>query len=168
MAPWNKIYKTTIIQDNDIKFAENLKYEDTPFVAIALDKAKRIGKINEALIYYQIHESSETTTRDEKCLDIINVVDIVREYYDDKDYIQDEANKFIVKTLTNYTIQQREVEKNIREEFIDRAFAYLEEYVPNYKNNKYYKSRGILKRTIEKNIKLTKLYCDIYYKIKNK
>ena len=46
LAPWNKIYKRELITKNKIKFIENLKYEDAPFVIEALSKAKKITKIN--------------------------------------------------------------------------------------------------------------------------
>ena len=54
--------------------------------------------------------------------------------------------------------------KKIGMEFIDKAFEYLEKEIPDYKNNKYYENRSILKRIIEKNKILTKLYCKIYRK----
>ena len=46
--------------------------------------------------------------------------------------------------------------------FIDEAFDYLKKEIPDYKNNKYYKNRNFLKRTIEKNKLLTKLYVKLY------
>ena len=39
---------------------------------------------------------------------------------------------------------------------------YLKKEIPDYKNNKYYENRSLLKRTIEKNKLLTKIYCKIY------
>ena len=30
LAPWNKIYRSTLLKDNNIKFIEDLKYEDAP------------------------------------------------------------------------------------------------------------------------------------------
>ena len=55
-------------------------------------------------------------------------------------------------------------DKKIGMEFIDKAFDYLKEEVPDYKNNKYYQNRNVLKRIIEKNKLLTKLYCKLYRK----
>lgn len=163
LSPWNKIYRTSLIKDNNITFNETLKYEDTPFVAIALDKANKIGKVNKCLNYYLIHGNSETTVRDEKCFDIIKIVDIVREYFKDKDYIKESLDKLTVKILTNYTVQQRvQKDKKIGMKFIDEAFSYLQKEVPDYKNNKYYSKRGFLRRTIEKNKTLTKIYCKLY------
>ena len=45
---------------------------------------------------------------------------------------------------------------------VDEAFKYLKKEVPDYKKNKYYKKRGLLKRTIEKNKTLTKLYLKLH------
>ena len=58
--------------------------------------------------------------------------------------------------------------KKIEMKFINEAFAYLKKEVPDYKNNKYYENRNYLKRIIEKNILLTKLYCKIYNNKKRK
>lgn len=165
LAPWNKLYNTRMIKDNDIKFIEDLKYEDAPFVCKVLDRSKRIGKVNKCLNYYVIHDNSETTIRDKKCFDILKIVDIIRNYFSGKEYIIDCLDKLTVKIITNYTIQQRvQLDKRTGMLFIDKAFYYLEENVPNYKENKYYESRGFFRRTIEKSRLLTKLYCSIYPK----
>ena len=162
LSPWNKIYKRDLITKNNIKFVENLKYEDAPFVAEALDKAKKIGKVDKCLNYYVIHGNSETTVRDEKCFDILKIIDIIRNYFKKKDYIKETLDKLTVRIITNYTIQQRnQTDKDIAMRFIDEAFSYLEKEVPDYKDNKYYKDRGI-RRIIEKNKRLTKLYVKIY------
>ena len=164
LSPWAKIYNLEMIDKNHIKFVENLKYEDAPFVIKALCCAKKIGKIDECLNYYAIHGNSETTIRDRKCFDIFDIIDIIRKYTKDKEYLKEKIDKLTVRIITNYTIQQRmQKEKRVANEFIDKAFEYLEKEVPDYKNNKYYKGRGI-KRVIEKNKKLTKAYCNLYLK----
>lgn len=167
LSPWNKIYKSSLIKENNIRFVENLKYEDVPFVAEALDKAKKITKLNRCLNYYVIHNNSETTVRDEKVFDILKILDLVRKYFQNKPYIKDILDKLTVRIITNYTIQQR-VQQNqkIGMSFIDEAFKYLEKEVPDYKNNKYYEKRGIVKKTIERNKILSKIYCRLYNIIK--
>lgn len=163
LSPWNKLYKRSLINENNINFVENLKYEDAPFVCQALDKAKKIGKVNKCLNYYVMHSSSETTIRDKKVFDILKIVDIIRTYFKDEDYIKESLDKLTVRIVTNYTIQQRvQKDKKVGMKFIDQSFAYLKEQVPDYKDNKYYKNRGFLRRTIEKSKLLTKLYCKLY------
>ena len=163
LGPCNKIYLKELIIKNNIKYLEDLKYEDTTFVAEAMLKAKKIGKLNKPLHNYVIRENSETTIRDEKCFDIIKVVDLLRNYYKENNFPKEELDKLTVRILTNYTIQQRmQSDKKLAMKFIDDAFSYLEKEVKDYKNNKYYENRSILKRVIEKNKCLTKLYCKLY------
>ncbi len=163
LSPWNKIYKTSLVKDNNIRFVEDLKYEDAPFVIETLDKANRIGKVNKCLNYYVIHGNSETTVRDKRVFDILKIVDKIRKYFKGKDYIKESLDKLTVRMITNYTIQQRvQKDKKIGMQFIEESFKYLNQEVSDYKNNKYYQSRGILKRTIEKNKILTKIYVYLY------
>lgn len=162
LNPWGKLYNRKMLVDNNIRFVEDLKYEDVPFVIETFCNAKKIGKVNEFLHYYVIHNNSETTVRDRRCFDILKIVDIIRNYTKDKDYLKEKIDKLTVRILTNYTIQQRvQKDKKIAMKFIDTAFDYLKKNVPDYKNNKYYENRGN-KKIIEKNRVLTKIYCNLY------
>jgi len=164
LNPWAKLYSKKMLIDNNVKFVEDLKYEDAPFVIEALCNAKKIGKVDKCLHYYVIHNNSETTVRDEKCFDIIKIVDKIRKYTKDKEYLKEKIDKLTVRILTNYTVQQRnQKNKKTAMKFIDEAFNYLEKEVPDYKNNKYYENRGI-KKIIEKNKMITKTYCKLYRK----
>ncbi len=163
LAPWNKIYRSDLINNNNIKFIEDLKYEDAPFVALALLKSKKIGKVDKPLINYTIHDSSETTVRDKRVFDIIKIVDIIRNHFKDYTWSREVIDTLTIKILVNYNIQQRYIEdKNIRNEFIDKTFSYLEKNMPSYKRNIYFKERSMLKSFIEKNRGLSKLYCNLY------
>lgn len=163
LSPWNKIYKSELIKKNNIKFIENLKYEDVPFVIESLEKANKIGKVNKCLNYYVIHGNSETTVRDKRVFDILKIVDIVRKYLKNKTYIKTDLDKLTVRIITNYTIQTRCLkDKKLSKKFINEAFDFLKTEVPNYKNNMYYENRSFLQRTIEKNKLLTTLYCKFY------
>ena len=163
LGPCNKLIKRELIDKSNTRFNEELKYEDTPFVTEIIKNANKISKLNEYLHYYVIHSNSETTVRDERVFDIIKIIDIIRNQYTNEKYMEDIVNKLTVRTFTNYTIQQR-VQKDLKVgmKFIDEAFSYMKKNIPNYKNNKYYETRGILRRTIEKNKFITKVYCSIY------
>lgn len=165
LAPWNKLYKSELLKNNKIKFVEDLKYEDAPFVIEAMDKAKRIGQVNKCLNYYVIHKNSETTIRDERVFDIIEITDRIRKYFFKRKEYTETVDKLSVRILTNYTIQQRvQKDKEVGIKFIDKAFQYMKENIPDYKNNKYYKNRGFLRRTIEKSRILTIMYIHMYHK----
>ena len=162
LNPWGKIFSKKLIIDNKIRFVEDLKYEDAPFLIETFCNAKKIGKVNKPLHYYVIHDNSETTVRDKRCFDIFKIVDKIRKYTKNKEYLKEKIDKLTVRIITNYTIQQRnQNDKKIAMEFIDKAFDYLKKEVPNYKSNKYYENRGF-RKIIEKNKTLTKLYCNFY------
>jgi len=164
-APWNKIYKKSIIKN--IRFPEDLKYEDTEFLCKVLLNAK-IGYIDEYLNHYVIHSNSETTTIDKRCFDMFKILDNIKEYYKDSDKkINEYIDKMILQILTMLTIWQKyQKDKSLANEFIDNVFIYFEKNIPNYKNNDYFKSLNKVKAIIKKNKTLTKIYCDISRKCK--
>lgn len=163
LAPWNKLYKKELLTKNNISFVENLKYEDAPFVIAALDKADKIGKLDQYINYYAIHQSSETTIRDERVFDIIKIVDMIRKYFFTNHNFKSVVDILTVQILTNYNIQQRYQEnKQIAMKFINESFKYMSQEVPDYRSNKYYKNQKILKRMVKKSKILTKLHCKMY------
>lgn len=158
LGPCNKIYKSDLIKNNNIKFDEKLKYEDTLFVIKTIYNAKKVAKLDQVLHYYVIHEKSQTTVRDERVFDILKMIDKIRMYLKSDKEVKETVDKLTIKILTNYTIQQRyQSDKKLAMKFIDEVFKYLEKEIPDYKNNKYYENRGI-KKIIEKNQFLTKAY----------
>ena len=161
LSPWNKIYSSKLIKDNNIRFPEDIKYEDVLFVLECLDKANNISKLNKALNYYIVRDNSETKTYDKKVFDILEVVKRFRSYFNNR--YKEDIDKLTVKILTNYTIQQR-YQVSIKDgyKFIDKVFNLFEKEIPDYKNNKYYEDRPFLKRTIEKSKLLTKIYIKLY------
>ena len=163
LGPCNKIYRTKLIRDNNIKFEEGLKYEDVPFVIKALINAEKIGKVSDYLTYYVIHEKSETTVRDKRIFDILKIADIVTKEMINVNYSPEHITNLVVMILTDYTIQQRYIkDRHIRNDFINRAFTYLNQLDSNWRNCKYLKKFNYLKRLVKTNKILTKIYCDIY------
>lgn len=161
-SPWNKIIKKSAI--NNIRFPENLKYEDTQFICEILKNTK-IGKINKCLNHYVIHSKSETTTMNEKVFDILKIINNIRDMYIQENNVGDVLEKLTLQILTTYTIQQRyQKSDKIRNDFIDATFKYICDNIPEYKKNKYFKERGI-RGFVEKNKIITKIYCLIYNKL---
>lgn len=161
-GPCNKLYKRSLVIECGAKFNEQYKYEDTTFVMKCIKYAKKICKINEAYSYYCIHGKSETTTRDEKVFDILEILKIVRGYYSDDTKYKKAIDIFTMDIITNYTIQQRyQKNKKIRNKFIDDCFDFMKKNIKDYKSKIYYRNKGFLRRKIESNRVLTKLYCNI-------
>lgn len=59
---WDKLYKRKIIEDMNVKFRENVQYEDTDFVIDACLRAKKVSSIPNILYYYNYNEQSATKT----------------------------------------------------------------------------------------------------------
>lgn len=163
LGPCNKIYKKELFKDKNNRFIENLKYEDAPFVCRLLLSAKKIGKIDECLAHYVIHEKSETTTRDERIFDILKITDIIVKDLEKYDYMHEAMINLAVMILTDYTIQQRYIKNKIsRNKFIDMAFRYLDKLDSNWRSCNYLNEFSYLKRKVKSSKILTKLYCTIY------
>ena len=167
MAIWNKIFKRNLF--NKIRFSK-IKYEDFAIVPHLLMNSQKIGKLNEYLVYYNIHSNSETAVVDKRVFDIFIILDDINKNFKkykllDNNY--SEIEYFNIERLIMYSIQQRvQRDKNIINEFINKSYEYLDNNFPNWRNNKYFNKRPILKLIIEKNKTITKIYCNIYRRIK--
>ncbi len=169
LGPCNKIYKRNLFENRNNRFVENLKYEDAPFVCKVLLSAKKIGKVDEYLAHYVIHDKSETTTRDERIFDILKITDIMVKELKKHDYMHDAMINIAVMILTDYTIQQRYInDSELRNKFIDESFNYLNELDLNWKKCSYFKKFSWLKRKIKSSKILTKAYCAIYNKLEGR
>lgn len=165
LAPWNKLYKKELIEN--IKFEENLKYEDAPFVVESIIKAKKIGKLDKETYYYVVNSNSETTIRDERIFDIFKILDIIGRLVENKKELTEVYKTLCIRIICNYNIQQR-YQKKIKtaNRFINKGFYYMKKVDPKYKHSVYFKNRSKNKALIEKNKFLTKLYCFIYISLR--
>lgn len=162
LGPCNKIYRRNLFNDKNIRFNEELKYEDVPFVCRALLSSTKIGKINECLSYYVIHENSETTTRNKKIFDILEIVNIIISDMKKYDYMNEACRELVVNILTDYTVQQRYIkDKKERNRFIDEAYEILNLF-DNWKNSECLRTYPYMKRLVKCNKMLTKIYCTMY------
>ena len=163
LGPCNKLYKKSLFDDKSNRFEENLKYEDAPFVVKMLVSANRIGKVNDYLTYYVIHSNSETTIRDKRMYDILEITDIIVNDLKKVNYPNDPLVSLAVMILTDYTIQQRYIsDVKYRHDFINRAFKYLNNLDRKWRRCSYLKRFPSLKRYVKTSKLLTKIYCDLY------
>lgn len=163
LGPANKLIKKDLF-DKETIFSEKLKYEDLYVLPKLLLKAKKIGKDNNTFYNYLIHSGSETTTVNERCFDIFEVLDKVN--YDLKSIHKSYELEYLnIRTIFRYTLQQKYQEnKKVAREFIEKSFEYLNNNYSNWRKNKFWKKRNYFKRIIEGNKILTKIYCNIWYK----
>lgn len=90
---WNKMFRTSFLKDNGLKFAENYCYEDMALIYPALMRADRIAVTHEELIKYRFNAGeSLSDNRNKYWKDLIDVFM----------YIQDDMYK-----LDKYQIYER-------------------------------------------------------------
>lgn len=77
VVPWNKIYKKSFLTINNLKFIENLNFEDNVFFMDTHTSAERISLVNEPLVIYTQNSltsySSAPKKHDRKKLDFFRI-----------------------------------------------------------------------------------------------
>lgn len=59
--PWDKIYRISLIKEQDLRFPDLPNAEDFPFVYLALCRARRIAVIEEVLIHHRVKRAGSTS-----------------------------------------------------------------------------------------------------------
>ena len=155
LGPCVKLFKKSILT---VDFSEEYKYEDVPFTANAIKNSKKTIKCDDYIYYYRIHDNSETTSMDKRVFDILEILKQTNNNFS-RENIYDELEYLNIQLLSRYNLQQKnQKDKKIAKEFLDKSFAHLNKYFPNWKKNKYLKKRNILKRIVETHKILIKLY----------
>lgn len=162
-SPWNKIYKTRLIKRNNIKFPEELKYEDVFFTTGVLCGANRIGKINKELVNYLVRAGSETMVVNNKVFDIFTILNLMKDILKQSELyenVREYYEWFCINRITVYCIQQvHQKNGKIAMQFLDKSYQYLEENFGEWRENRLYKeNNGWKKRVIKSNKYIMKLY----------
>lgn len=165
LGPANKLFAKELFKDKTARFSEEYKYEDLAVIPKLISSAKRVGKVNNVYYNYVIHAQSQTMTMNEKVFDVLDVLNVVNSYLKELNYY-DEIKEYVeflnIRTIFRYTLQQkRQQDKKVRNEFINRAFEFLNTNFPNWRKNSIYLKRNPLKRLIESSKLLTKIYCSL-------
>ena len=93
---WNKIYKTSFLKNNKIKFSEGYIYEDMPFIYEVYTKADKIGILRESLYYYRVNTKNSTMNKnDKKVLDRIDMVEKSLEIFKKLPYFEKIRGKIL-------------------------------------------------------------------------
>lgn len=84
---WNKIYKSSLIKNNNIEFSEGQIYEDVMFAIRALYYSNKIISVSKTKYHYVEHENSLTKYKDktgEKEQDLIKAYSELQEFCNSK------------------------------------------------------------------------------------
>ena len=109
VTPYNKIYKASLIKNNNILFPEGLIFEDEKFFYDTYLRAKRVSIVDEFLYYYRTNRKGSTVdiTKENDYTDIIPIFKQIRETFKEtgnyEDYKIPLANRFIHLELSRFT-----------------------------------------------------------------
>ena len=118
VTPYNKIYKTTLLKENNILFPEGLIFEDEKFFYDTYLRAKRVSIVDEFLYYYRINRKGSTvdTIKDNDFSDIVPISKLIRETFKETNNYEDYkillSNRFIHLQLARFTQTSQKYKKN--------------------------------------------------------
>lgn len=169
----NKIFKKELFLKSKILFPKGQNFEDSAIVYNLLLIAKNVTFIDEGLYYYRRHrEESITNDFSEKTFDIFKSCDSIINFYK-KNKVYDKLYEYVKEICLLHIIRRLIVSSSsakidLRNEFIDKSFQYLNDKFPGWYNSKIvknmYKSRGKLFVKFIKYKKFYKIYENKIYK----
>lgn len=143
---WNKLYKKNILKG--IQFTKGINFcEDVEFLYKVYSKVKKIDGINKPFYHYVQRPESLTYTYDKKIYFAVDVMDNIVAYYK-KNNIYDEYKDELEFTYVRYayaTFLKRLSKTKDKKEFnkgIKYAISKVETNFPNYRKNKYLKTKS--------------------------
>lgn len=107
-AIWDKIYKKSLIEDNNITFEEGLYTADNLWCIKTFTKAKKITLLNQPSYEYTLQSDSigkDNSKQQKRKNDIFIIIDKILTYANQNQYTEDEINQlkyFLVKTYSCY------------------------------------------------------------------
>lgn len=143
---WTKIFKSKLLKDNNIKFPENVFYEDNQFMPLVMVYAETISKIDEPLYYYFIDNSQSTSKKQnsyhhfDRLITAQNMVNDFKERELFAKYKDELTYKFIELYYVNTIVLCLTKFKPIEVEKLQEIRSYIKKEYPHYKENKYYKA----------------------------
>ena len=141
---WNKIFKTSIIKDNDFKFHKDLRiYEDFMFTYQAFSKANKISEIEDGMYYYMVSRASSLTYfLTEKRFDLFIVAERLTNYYKEIERYEEVKEALFYTILKHiYVILEKRTlpqERKLKKKYINTAFEFLNKNFPMWKENMYF------------------------------
>ena len=170
---WDKLFKKSIIEENNIVFPENVKYaEDLYFITEYKYYANKISVIKEPLYYYIAEsENSITNTCNEKWLDIIRVLDMVNKFFIGKGEFQKYKNELLKISMGFFCRRikafKKAKNKKIQVKFVEEFYKYFNYYFSNWKDKlqMYGEKKRKKYRT---NLSMMKIYIYLPNFLKNK
>jgi len=149
LAPWNKIYKRSLLQENDVRFPEGYIYEDTAFCLKAISLVQCFAFVPEKyVVHYFRGGSTMNVNKSKRVSNIFPVLKDVISFYRKRELFEkyySELEYEIVKILLcSSMIRISEIpDKQLKKQYCKDTWTMILEFFPKYKRNKYLKQKGM-------------------------
>jgi glycosyltransferase involved in cell wall biosynthesis len=141
----NKIYNRKLLIKNNIKFAENLKYEDILFTTSLVPFINKICFVSDYFYHYVQRKTSLINYQTKSVSDIYEVLNQVINFYKKnnlyKEY-SEELEYLYVKYLylSSFKRASHIENKKDRKDVLDEGYNLIHKNYPKYRKNKYLKN----------------------------
>lgn len=154
----NKLFKTSIIKNNNITFPKSLNYEDIEFFYKLIPYINNCYLIDDIFYHYMQRENSIINNQNEKTANIFIILNNIVTFYKTNnlfDIYKTELEYLFIRFLlgSSFLRMVKIKDKKLRKELLNKSINNLYSIFPNWKKNK------LLKIKTKKNI---------YYKTVNK
>ncbi|MBQ1447934.1 MAG: glycosyltransferase [Erysipelotrichaceae bacterium] len=166
-ATWNKVYRTSLFKDNNIKFPDGYRHQDLGTTPKLLANAGKIRYLNQPLYDYIVDRPNNiTTTIDRKIYHILDMAEEVVKYYRDNGLFDEFKEELYYLCSNNIASSLRKAirlkDGYFAEKFIDDAFDFLE---ANFKGTR---DRYHIRKDTGSIIYTKRNLCKFYYRYKNR
>lgn len=154
----NKLFKSYIIKNHNIKFPLGLKYEDIEFFYKLIPYIKKCDLINNYFYHYTQRENSIVNNQNNNTSNIFNILNNIIVFYKQNNLYQKyylELEYLYIRLLLGSSFLRIVKIKNklIREKLLNKTIDELYFVFPNWKTNKFLKvknKKNIYYKTVNK------------------
>lgn len=144
---WNKIFRRSMLEENNLHFEKFKVFEDMLFVDQAFLVANRISKVNTPFYYYRrIRTGSATNTFSVNLFDLFEALELLYDFYKKHNAFEKFNDMLLFITLNHSFIRFRTVIPyqeeliNLKLRFLDTAFKFFNKHFPDWQKNEYFYS----------------------------
>ena len=163
VVAWNKLIKRDIIEKNNLRFPEGLRYEDVEFFYKLVPYINKVSFVHEPFIHYVQRSNSIANTQNLRTKEIFTILNNVLKYYKENNLYEEykEELEYIYARFLLCSSLRRMLKipnKKDRKEAIEETISNLENHFPKWGENIILNQEKTLKN----------LYLKIIYEFKFK
>ena len=165
VVAWNKLIKREIIEKENLRFPEGLRYEDVDFFYKLVPNLKKVSFEKGYFVHYVQRNSSIVNTQNSKTKEIFEVLDNVITFYKEKNIYEkyEKQLEYIYARFLLCSSLKRMCKignKLERKKALEETWEKLNTKFPNWRKNEILKKHSLKNLYIRSNNRFTyKLYC---------